>query len=178
MRSLTAAACVCLLALVSAGCQAATRHRILTIFFDGVPPPRSRTAQGSLQGAAQAGVQSVRRSGQGEHGPYAAKLCNACHEAGTTNNLLAPRDEICSRCHELRLDAAYVHGPAASGGCLVCHDPHSSGHPYLLQSESNAFCLKCHDRDSVARVKAHAGAAGECTDCHDAHMSQQKYLLK
>ena len=109
---------------------------------------------------------------------------------------MVPAEQLCVRCHELGAAKAYVHGPLASGGCLVCHDPHRSANRFLLVSASDSFCLQCHERaglsvlavtegaDSAAAgagkdgSDGHAGDAADCTDCHDAHMSDRKYLLR
>ena len=113
-----------------------------------------------------------------EHGPYAAKLCDACHDRGAQNGLVAPRDQLCARCHEPQLTQRYVHGPFAAGACLECHDPHNSRFLSLLVSESDGLCFRCHDRATVARIDGHGDVGEQCAVCHDAHMSDQKYLLK
>lgn len=160
----------------SIGCSPARRHKVLTIFFDGVPPPRS--AEAAAPAAAVEPAVRLRSVQQGTHGPYAARLCQSCHDASARNALVAPAEELCFRCHELPRAKKYVHGPLASGGCVGCHDPHSSGYRYLLVSESDGFCFKCHDRASVTRGKSHEGVGERCTTCHDAHMSDREYLLK
>ncbi len=160
------------------GCDATTRHRVLTFFFDGVPPLKLPGEVEAKPAAAAAVPAQAGPAQYFEHGPYAAKLCNGCHEEGAGNALVLPRDQLCFRCHDLKLDRKYVHGPIASGGCLVCHDPHSSQYPHLLVSESDGFCFTCHDRESVAKNAAHADLREQCTTCHDAHMSDRKYLLK
>jgi predicted CXXCH cytochrome family protein len=163
--------------VLSMGCNAESRYRVLSVFFDGVPVPQM-TERGEGETAPPSTTSQPRRVGYREHGPYAARLCNACHESGTSNLLVAPREQLCFRCHELKLDRKYIHGPLASGGCLACHDPHSSQYRFFLLAESDDFCLRCHDRGAIAKNKAHAGIAGECTACHDAHMSDKRYLLK
>jgi predicted CXXCH cytochrome family protein len=162
--------------LLSASCAAATRYRVLTFLFDGVPPPSATAAAGPAGGAAGPAV-SAGAVRPRDHGPYEARMCDACHKAGT-NALVAPKDELCFRCHELRVDRRYIHGPIASGGCLVCHDPHSSPYRSLLVSESDSFCFHCHDRAAVAAVAGHEGVESGCTGCHDAHASDTKFLLK
>jgi len=159
------------------GCSATSRHKTLTLFFDGVPPqgevePTQQRITPTTIGEPSQGVPGS------QHGPYAAKLCNGCHSAEATNALIAPRDELCYRCHDLATTTAYVHGPLASGGCLVCHDPHSSRYGHLLVSESGTFCLGCHDRDTVSKIEGHGDLTEGCTTCHDAHGSDTKYLLK
>lgn len=167
-----------IVAALSMSCNTVTGHKVLTVFFDGVPPPAPASpAEGSLPVVA-AGTAPSRSVGYKEHGPYAARMCNACHEAAATNALLAPGEELCYRCHELRLNRKYTHGPLSSGGCLVCHDPHSSQYRNLLVSESDNFCFHCHDRRSVERIAGHDLLGEQCTRCHDAHMSNEKYLLK
>lgn len=163
--------------LLVAGCGSATRHRMLTTFFDGVPPPR----QGPVVAAPAINAATVGprpRVGASAHGPYAAKLCGACHSASASNTFVVPRDQLCFQCHAIAMDKKHVHGPLASGGCLVCHDPHSSRFRYLLVSESDSFCLDCHDRVTVARIPGHESGTQQCTECHDPHMSDKDYLLR
>ena len=159
------------------GCEATTRYRTLSFFFDGVPNPEEVKAA-KLQGS---GAKDIPRRTAGPsswgHGPYAAKQCDGCHMRAT-NALVAPIDELCFRCHEFRLDKQWVHGPLASGGCRVCHEPHSSPYRFLLVSESEKFCFLCHDEKAVAANEAHEGGSVKCTACHDAHMSDNRFLLK
>jgi len=169
--------CLCLAAVLSTGCNTMSRHKALTLFFDGVPPPKMREAPATPITIPD-GDAPPRQTGYREHGPFAAKLCSACHEAGGANALVAPKDELCFRCHELGQERKYVHGPLASGGCLVCHDPHSSRYRYLLVSESDNFCFRCHDRGSMEKIEGHGDPEANCTLCHDAHGSDTKYLLK
>ncbi len=178
MNARAALVACCTAAALAAGCSVATRHKVLTVFFDGVPEPNQGTTPGGEQAAAAASGPGVPGRLFGEHGPFAAKLCGACHESAATNALIVPKDELCFICHRLPRDKKYVHGPLAAGGCLSCHDPHSSRYRYLLVSEPEAFCLQCHDKQAVSRVAAHAGVEQACTDCHDAHMSDNRYLLK
>ncbi|HSP05848.1 MAG TPA: cytochrome c3 family protein [Acidobacteriota bacterium] len=169
-------ACICIVSACITGCGTTTRYKVLNFFFDGVPNPSAPKVVPQRPGAAPVAAAQV--AVFTNHGPYAAKLCEACHQR-QTNALVLPKDELCYKCHELRLDKKYVHGPLASGGCLVCHDPHSSPYRYLLVSESSSFCVRCHDAGDVSRNPAHQGAAEQqCTDCHDAHMSDKQYLLR
>lgn len=163
---------------LSMGCSATSRYEVLSLFFDGVPPPAEPGAAEAKQEEAAAKATTSRQVGYREHGPYAARLCHACHQSGASNALVLPREELCYQCHELRLDKRRIHGPLASGGCTVCHDPHSSQYRYFLVSEADTFCFYCHDPKMVARNGAHAGVEGDCTVCHDAHMSDKQYLLK
>src|SRR5574337_1680249 len=163
MKPWTVLACAAMLAL-SVGCNARSRYEILSMFFDGVPPPKAADVESAAGGATAPA--EIAQAKPRDHGPYAARLCTACHESAATNALVAPREQLCFRCHEIKLDKKYVHGPLASGGRLACHDPHGSRYRYMLIAESGTFCLHCHDRETVARNPAHAGVAGQCTNCH------------
>lgn len=177
MRARRAAAGLCALATLSVACSAPTRYRILTFFFDGVPPldaPAAADAGREPRKAATAGPAIQVR----DHGPYAAKLCDGCHETGRGNALVVPAEELCTRCHALDLRKKFVHGPITGGGCLLCHDPHHSQYPYLLVAESGVFCVRCHDRRALRRVEGHEGPDQACTACHEAHMSDREYLLR
>lgn len=159
------------------GCSASRRHKVLTIFFDGVPPLAGDAAPGSPSGPSPAEPPpAVARLGG--HGPYAARMCQSCHASQLTNALVVPREQLCYRCHEIPLTARYVHGPLASGGCTACHDPHSSPNRYLLVSATDTFCFSCHEERDLSASPAHEGAGDRCTDCHDAHMSDREHLLK
>ena len=171
--------CIVVLVLfLLCSCSPMTRYKTLSVFFDGVPNPeeetlQARNASGDLNKPRQAAATYKM------HGPYAARLCSACHQVGT-NVLVLPIDKLCFKCHDLHLDRRkYVHGPVAAGGCKICHDPHGSSFPYLLVSDARNFCLRCHDEKDIAKNEAHKGLTNEeCTDCHDAHSSDKKYLLK
>ncbi|HVN83273.1 MAG TPA: cytochrome c3 family protein [Candidatus Binatia bacterium] len=176
MKSWTVFTCAGLLAILSAGCDATARYKVLSLLFDGVPPPPTPTP---IIPTVEAPADLVRqRARHSEHGPYAAHLCNACHDATATNALIVPGDQLCFRCHEFKTDKKYVHGPLASGGCTACHDPHNSRYRYLLVSESDTFCLHCHEPQAVAKNPAHAGTEEPCTVCHDPHMSDKQYLVR
>lgn len=167
-----------ILAVLAGGCSAAKHHRVLALFFDGVPEPASEVASTAPAVATAVGRRLVR---PGEHGPYAAKLCGACHNAAATNALIVPAEELCLRCHTFETSQAYVHGPLASGGCLVCHDPHRSANRALLVSASDGFCLHCHDRSALSDLSAsdgHRAQDANCTACHEPHMSARKFLLR
>ena len=178
MKGWAVAACVSALAVLLIGCDATARYKVLSFFFDGVPPPEPPGAAEARRAAAAAGGVPAQPVHVWVHGPYGARLCNACHVPGEMNTLAAPGEQLCFQCHDIKMGKKYVHGPLASGGCTACHDPHSSRYRYLLVAESDTFCFYCHDRQAVAKVGAHAGVTEQCTTCHDAHMSDKKYLLK
>jgi len=160
------------------GCGAATRHKVLTTLFDGVPPLKTATAPaatGAQPGAATDASAPAPSRGS-VHGPYGARMCGECHAVKAGFALVAPREQLCLNCHQFApAPGMIVHGPLAAGGCLVCHEPHNSPNRALLVSDSDTFCFRCHDRD---RLRGHAGGETRCTACHDAHMSPRRYLLK
>jgi predicted CXXCH cytochrome family protein len=173
-----AAVCIGLAAALAAGCNTASHHKTLTKFFDGVPPPKAAPASPDASASSPSGQPAARPPTYMEHGPFAAKACDACHNAAATNALVVPKDQLCARCHQLNQNTKYVHGPLASGGCLVCHDPHSSRFGSLLVADSRTFCFRGHDRDALSRIEEHANPDADCTACHNAHGSDKKYLLR
>jgi predicted CXXCH cytochrome family protein len=175
MKLWTVAACAVAAVVLAIGCNATSRYETLSFFFDGVPTPMP--TPGPEGQPPKAGAQAVQVRYR-EHGPYAARMCNACHDPAALNVIVVPIDQLCSRCHEIKLDKKYIHGPLASGGCTACHDPHSSQYRYFLVSEADTFCTYCHNPQALERVAAHQGTDKQCTACHDAHMSDKKYLLK
>ncbi len=156
--------------VLTLGCN----YKTLKFFFDGVPDPKKKNPP-IVQDRTGAAVVKTSFS---EHTPYAAKECDACHNRASSNNLIAPKGELCFICHDFPAEKRYVHGPLASGGCLVCHDPHSSKYPTLLVSEPATFCFYCHDPGAIPKDKSHSRKDIQCTVCHDAHMSDKKFLLK
>ncbi len=159
------------------GCAPKTesQYKVLSFFFDGVPNPALKVEpeEGKKNGSAV----KDKRLKFTEHGPFAAKQCNGCHQKGT-NVLVAPIEELCFRCHQLDLKKGWTHGPVAAGGCRECHNPHSSGYPYLLMAKSSEFCYYCHNKNDVLRSAAHKDMTQECSACHDAHSADNRFLLK
>lgn len=151
-----------------------TRHQVLTFFFDGVPPEET---QGEVsKGSKKEGAPVVAAARYVEHGPYAAKQCEACH-VKASNKLVLPIEELCFQCHTLDIRKKHIHGPLASGGCKECHDPHGSRFPFLLVSEPKEFCFRCHDANAIEKKEVHRRTEAQCTSCHDAHSSDREYLL-
>ncbi len=176
-------AIICVLILTTTmlyGCgDPATKYKLMSFFFDGVPHPDAEKAkQSEIQARAENSSGKITLKKYGEHGPFAAKLCEGCHARGATNRLIMPVEALCNNCHVLRTGTKNVHGPIAGGGCIVCHEPHGSGYPFLLVSEPQDFCLYCHKKDDVLKNPVHSDAELQCTTCHDAHMSDNEFLLR
>lgn len=161
------------------GCEATTRYKVLSFFFDGVPEPGTETRETSVRASRKEGTTVTKEAGSKykEHGPYAARLCEGCHMRAT-NALVLPIEELCFKCHSINLSRKYIHGPLASGGCKICHEPHGSIYPFLLVSEAKNFCIHCHEKAAIEKSEVHTGTEAQCTYCHDAHSSNYKYLLK
>jgi predicted CXXCH cytochrome family protein len=169
------AACAGLaLFFAASACSPPARHATLSFFFDGVPPLAEVPAPGEPM-AAHAVPAQKRFLG---HGPYAARLCNSCHDSAAGNSFVAPLDELCTRCHDLGPPKKVVHDPAGSGECLACHDPHDSAQPYLLVAAPNKVCGDCHEQAVLPEDAAHTDPGRTCTECHDPHQSDKESLLR
>jgi predicted CXXCH cytochrome family protein len=166
---------ICLIPL--SGCSPSTRYKVLSFFFDGVPDPDMIEGAVSMDWKKRGREGKGERQRVGEHGPFAAKMCDGCHKRGS-NELILPIEKLCLNCHNLQIEKRLIHGPVIAGGCRICHEPHGSGQPYLLVSESERFCFYCHNERSVLKNPVHEGPEIKCTDCHDAHASDNEYLLK
>gem|GEM_PF-2011458 len=148
------------------------------------------------------------------HGPYAVRACDLCHATsasvtftaikrtaatargtalprGFGQRLVYPIDQLCVSCHTEKSARSatrhgdWLHGPVATGRCVICHSPHQSQRRYMLKKADNkALCLECHSEKSndYARREGlwiHGPVGnGECTWCHAPHGSRQRYLLE
>jgi len=177
MKIRTTILACCMTTALLCGCNTTKNYKTLSFFFDGVPDPGKAPQE---PGARDAGKKGAKAPATGpryrEHGPYAAKQCEACH-VKASNRLVLPIDELCFQCHALDIRKKYIHGPIASGGCKECHDPHGSRYPFLLVSEPKESCFRCHDAGEIAKKEVHRRSEAQCTTCHDAHSSDRAYLL-
>jgi len=176
------------LVLVVQGLACATpeeRHRILTIFFDGVPPLYPEEPEPLLEDPGEGDTPQVARARSANrivsvHGPVAEKECDQCHSSRYSNQLKVEKEELCWTCHD-REDFAgeVVHGPFAAGYCQACHDPHRSQYDYLLVSDKTDLCKNCHEQYDMAAIPEHSsGAERLCQSCHDPHAAERKFMLK
>jgi predicted CXXCH cytochrome family protein len=120
----------------------------------------------------------------GLHEPL--KNCLPCHsnqsEQASTDqpNLVAPVPELCYGCHKEYISLeGWVHGPVATGNCLLCHEPHKTDNKFLLSKPIPELCCQCHEARSLKSVANHSDEShAHCNDCHDGHASPGRMLLK
>jgi predicted CXXCH cytochrome family protein len=171
--------------LLPAGCDDEGRHQALSFFFDGVPPRRSAAA-GKESSVAPEEKTAVGAPVSNWHLHEPIKDCTTCHgnqpRRGTSRKvqLVAQVPQLCYRCHDdSSASAGWVHGPVATGDCLLCHEPHRTRTEALLRKAAPDLCFLCHEPQAILAIQGHAEPSyGRCVDCHEAHASQGRNLLK
>ncbi len=87
------------------------------------------------------------------HGPYAARLCSACHPAPTKGKVelaAANVDSLCYECHtNFKAEMAGARSrhkllDKSKRSCMECHDPHAANQEYVLKKPEQDLCLSCH----------------------------------
>ncbi len=171
--------------LTLASCGPTERHRVMTFFFDGVPPLPGQVTDTSRYDVNDTGV-----TGEGETGGWTVheplKDCTQCHANrrrapfSRKVQLVAEVPQLCFRCHtEFASLSGWVHGPVATGECLFCHEPHKTRTPALLTAPVPELCYRCHDREALALVENHAEASyANCLRCHEGHAAPTRSLLR
>jgi predicted CXXCH cytochrome family protein len=176
--------------ILAASCDPVKKHKILTFFFDGVPPlggEKIKAGDSNEPG----------RTNEAQNGSQPAiiwythepmKDCGNCHEdIQKKGSFILPEritkqpvPELCFKCHpDDKESYASVHGPVAVGQCLICHEKHKSTIKHLLKMPEPGLCYKCHNESEIISVNGHEKAdLSACTTCHDAHKSCDKKLLK
>lgn len=184
--SLALIAVAAVVAAHSLGCATAEqRHRMLVLFFDGVPPLAPQVPVPPSDEPAEA----VRAGGRPRpepvaivsvHGPVAAKECEQCHSGSRSKRLLEPKQDLCWSCHDRKdFPGEFVHGPVAAGYCDACHNPHRSPNAHLLVRKETELCVGCHDTGSDPKLLEHRTENGDdCQRCHDPHAADREYMLK
>ena len=120
----------------------------------------------------------------GLHEPL--KNCVSCHgdqseqASAEKPNLIAPVPKLCYGCHKEYLSPdGWVHGPVATGKCLLCHEPHEADNKSLLSKPVPELCYQCHSTDSLKSIANHSDKSYEnCNVCHEGHISPGRMLLK
>jgi predicted CXXCH cytochrome family protein len=169
-------------------CEPAKKHRVLTFFFDGVPP-LEQEGTAIAQVPQDAGPDAVpaprpRQPVMFVHEPR--KDCALCHSTrqrtgfSRTVQLTAEVPELCHQCHAdyTKLEE-WVHGSVAVGECLFCHHHHESRNEHLLKQPVPTLCYLCHEKEQIAAIPDHSEqAASACLDCHEGHSSLSRSLLR
>jgi predicted CXXCH cytochrome family protein len=88
------------------------------------------------------------------HGPYAARLCSACHPAAVNRQVgltAANVDSLCYNCHaNFKAEMAGAGSrhkllSQSNRSCMECHDPHAANQEYDLKKPTQELCVSCHD---------------------------------
>ncbi|MCF7975895.1 MAG: hypothetical protein K9N55_18910 [Phycisphaerae bacterium] len=115
------------------------------------------------------------------------KECISCHvnalDADATPEqagLKSPVPQLCTTCHTALSNLkGWVHGPVATGECLICHAPHQTTEGYLLRKDPPQLCHQCHETASLDLISRHKDPAyAECQTCHQAHTGPNRMLLR
>ena len=154
-------------ALVGASCSVETRYRVLTFFFEGVPPPGSKPKAAAAAPTAQAHLANP----VSFHRTYRDDRCSECHEDKKAP-LKQPVPDLCWKCHS-RPPAAppWNHAPERVGECMACHVAHETMMPHLLVQAGKELCYQCHRDNYMQALPAHKGAdPDQCLNCHPYHV--------
>ncbi|MCK9422382.1 MAG: hypothetical protein M0Q38_07275 [Bacteroidales bacterium] len=159
-------------------------HRMLTVFFDGVPEKNDsvkmvakQTGNKSDSALLNELAANTAASKHPAHPPFALKKCGVCHDPNRPGNMIEPQPGLCYQCHDA-YDGKFEHGPVVSGNCTKCHSPHNSENPKLLLRTGQALCFTCHESDRILATPEHE-KIGEspCTTCHNPHGGNKRYFL-
>ena len=194
------------LMLALAGCSPQSRHRLLSVFFTGVPPLEETQIPQQEETASLNRLDrqvTPSKSRFYSHPTWADGQCRPCHVTksdftvpgvtlkssiefrsggGMPGKLTKPRNIICLQCHTdkspLRAlkDNLWLHNTTAQGNCLECHDPHQSRQPHILNRERRQVCFPCHDKGDFRTTPAHQ-TPKLCLECHNPHMGVNRNLL-
>ena len=192
-----------LLALMS-GCDRQSRHKVLTVFFTGVPPlEEGKKAVEAKNRTPHSEEKDAPRPTVYRHPLTASRQCNRCHQStgnfsmfGRKQNqplafrkgevspgpLVLPRQELCIGCHkdksaeEALARGLWLHPTSAKGDCYACHDPHQSLNPYMLLKNPQQICVPCHQDPKIMALEAHKNPGG-CLTCHNPHIGKDRKLL-
>ncbi len=109
------------------------------------------------------------------HKPVTEGKCGECHKKGR-QRLDLSKEAVCFNCHSAWRHA-FVHGPVATGGCVICHDPHGSVDSAMIKMDELKLCISCHDQPSSQ--KHIEGEKKDCRTCHDPHGSNDsKFFVR
>ncbi len=148
------------------GCDQMTKHRVLSFFFDGVPPvkeasktdvasqeakqtalKKAKTADKiNIESQSQTAAPVIKAPTTVQHPPYAVKMCYGCHQT-TKITIAAPVG-------------------------------------FTLLDTKLKICLRCHDymsQENLGKTFAWVHAPvqfGACLECHHPHETANPYMLQ
>lgn len=174
---------------VFVGCDSVARHKVLTFFFEGVPPlgakKRVKRKAVTVEKPVDTGVAEVdvlRQRVSSKHSPSRDDNCGQCHLDGSRSRdrLVNAPPDLCYSCHTNYSDSSgYLHGPIAAGACVFCHGPHTTKFVHLQKKPQPKLCYQCHQQEDIALVTDHQDKQHEiCTKCHDPHAGSRSDFLK
>jgi len=176
------------LSFLCVGCNDVERYRILTFFFEGVPPvdraflpAPAAFEDGSDNGTSDGGGTTRARSAQERGSDHPSRDCTKCHfSRGGNRELVEPIPGLCYSCHDnYETKGEYVHGPVAVGECKFCHEGHQSQYIHLQKAAQPELCYRCHNRQQMHTIADHEQMQDAvCTECHEVHVSVEPKLLK
>ena len=152
------------------------RYHVLSFFFEGVPDPAASKAMSGGKVRSQLSGATIF-----VHRPYAENKCEECHaNAEDIFSGLKMRKDVCVKCHPVTATRyEKMHGPVASGQCLICHAAHQSSEEHLLKEGSPRICTQCHELGTLSPLTpAHTDAKSACMKCHSGHGGNERYFLK
>ncbi len=181
--------------VVLTGCDRVARHKVLSFFFEGVPPldserqavdtgatdEESPTTETEVAVTSEKPARIAKQTDPSRHEP--AKDCDQCHRrigSWSRKTLTRPLPEVCYTCHtDYSAAGGYLHGPIAAGACAFCHDPHGAKYVHLQKELQPKLCYQCHLREDIASIADHQDKQHSiCTECHDPHMGSRRDFLK
>jgi predicted CXXCH cytochrome family protein len=178
-------AAVLAVAIGSACATPEQKYRMLSFFFDGVPPLQSSENLKAAVGPDEVVTTDARLWQRSSaqwvvHDPYDGEDCGECHASELSNELVLPRQELCWNCHDQEdFEGEVLHGPVAAGRCDGCHNPHRTRFESLLVVAPAVLCEQCHDQSTFANLGEHRGEQGDdCIECHDPHAADRDFMLR
>lgn len=148
-------------------------YATLSLFFDGVPDPRTTGIHSGRPGDTAVAAAAV------VHPPFAAENCEACHKTRYRPGRNDP--SACLSCHKGIADKqVWTHGAVVGGACLWCHNPHESSRKWLLRGPDRTICTQCHAATLMngSKVPAHVDTAMGCVECHFGHGGKDSLMLR
>jgi predicted CXXCH cytochrome family protein len=166
----------------------ACSYKTLSVFFDGVPNPRSQdplivASNYSSNPTENDRINEVKALKSGPdmnyHIPYQDKACTACHDENLIGKFILPEPDLCYQCHvDFSTKYTVLHVPVEMGECTSCHSPHMAENRKLLLKTGQQLCLNCHDAGDIMKKESHDGIGdSDCIECHNPHGGSEAYLL-